>query len=180
MKIIRVFMCLVLVSTVISGCNTVSDQSKKEKQYNTVEELLTATKASIQQITIQDLKQMIENEEELLIIDVRTTEEFEKGSIPGTIHLQRGVLEFNIEKESFWDKKGLAPPKKSDKVILYCRSGNRSALSAKSLEQLGFTDVYSLDGGFKAWNDAYPVSASTSKETADTTKATTTQPETDQ
>jgi rhodanese-related sulfurtransferase len=66
------------------------------------------------------------------------------------------VLEFKIGKEDVWDEMGLYIPEKADPIVLNCRSGGRSALAAKALVELGYEKVYSLQGGWNAWHEAYP------------------------
>ncbi len=78
-------------------------------------------------------------------VDVREQDEVDQGLIPGAIHIPRGYLELRIEE---------AIPDKSAPVVVYCAGGTRSALAAKSLQDLGYTDVESLAGGFTAWKGA--------------------------
>jgi len=80
-----------------------------------------------------------------LLVDVREQHEFEEGHIPGAVHVPRGHLESRIE--------GTAGDK-SQPIVLYCASGNRSALAAHTLEQLlGYQDVASMTGGITLWKD---------------------------
>ena len=80
-----------------------------------------------------------------VLIDVRETEEFAKGHAAGALHLSRGVLELKIEDVA---------PDVSTLIICYCGGGSRSALAAESLQRMGYTNVASLAGGFKAWKEA--------------------------
>jgi molybdopterin/thiamine biosynthesis adenylyltransferase/rhodanese-related sulfurtransferase len=80
-----------------------------------------------------------------VIVDVRETEEVAQGKVPGAVHVPRGYLESRIEG---------AAPDRSQRVILYCASGNRSALAAKTLrEDLGYENVESMTGGITLWKD---------------------------
>jgi molybdopterin/thiamine biosynthesis adenylyltransferase/rhodanese-related sulfurtransferase len=80
-----------------------------------------------------------------VIVDVRETEEVAQGKIPGAVHVPRGYLESRIEG---------AAPDRSQRVVLYCASGNRSALAAKTLqEDLGYENVESMTGGITLWKD---------------------------
>ena len=81
---------------------------------------------------------------DIALIDVRETEEVERGLIPGAKHVPRGYLESRIEG---------AVPDRSQHVVLYCASGNRSALAAKTLEELGYEHVESMTGGYTLWKD---------------------------
>ncbi len=78
------------------------------------------------------------------LVDVRESEEVARGIIPGATHVPRGFLESRIEG---------AVPDRSQHVVLYCASGNRSALAAKTLEELGYENVESMTGGFTLWKD---------------------------
>ena len=79
------------------------------------------------------------------LIDVRERDEWERGHLPGAVHLSRGVLERDVEE---------AVPDLDAPVVLYCGGGYRSALAAASLQDMGYTDVASMDGGWRAWTDA--------------------------
>ena len=80
-----------------------------------------------------------------VLIDVRETDEFAKGHARGAVHLSRGVLELRIE--------GLIPDA-STPILCYCGGGSRSALAADSLQKMGYVNVASVAGGFKAWREA--------------------------
>jgi rhodanese-related sulfurtransferase len=80
--------------------------------------------------------------ESLTLVDVREDNEFAAGRIPGAIHIGRGVLERDIET---------AIPDHDEEIILYCGGGYRSALAADNLQRMGYTNVISMDGGFRAW-----------------------------
>ncbi len=82
-------------------------------------------------------------------LDVRTEKEFNKGHIPGAINLPRGKLEFMIDKDI---------PDKNAPIVVYCRTGGRSALATYTLVQMGYKNVKNMDGGWQAWTEAgYPV-----------------------
>jgi len=80
-----------------------------------------------------------------LLIDVREESEFEAGHIAGATHLSKGILERDIEGRV---------PDRGTEIILYCGGGFRSALAAEALQQMGYTDVWSMDGGWRGWNAA--------------------------
>jgi len=83
-----------------------------------------------------------------IVIDVREKDEWTEGFIPGSRWIPRGFLELRIEDQV---------PERSSEIILYCAGGTRSALAARSLEELGYTNVKSMAGGFTAWKRAtYP------------------------
>src|SRR4029078_11987832 len=85
-----------------------------------------------------------------VLIDVRERGEFENGHAKGAIHLSKGVVELGIEE---------AVPEVSTPIICYCGGGSRSALAADNLQKMGYTNVASMAGGFRAWkNEGLPTS----------------------
>jgi rhodanese-related sulfurtransferase len=84
---------------------------------------------------------MRERGESFVLIDVRESNEWNLGHIPGAIHISRGILEGQIEARV---------PRESN-IVLYCASGNRSALAALALEEMGYPRVASMSGGIKEW-----------------------------
>ena len=86
----------------------------------------------------------IRRNEDVLLVDVRESDEWRAGHLPGAIHLPRGFFELQIDEKL---------PDKTKPVILYCAGGLRSALAAMTMEQLGYTDVRHMNGGFTRWRD---------------------------
>lgn len=80
-----------------------------------------------------------------VLIDVREDNEYEAGHAAGARHMSRGIIERDIVQ---------AFPDKSTELVLYCGGGFRSALAADMLQRMGYTNVWSMDGGWKAWEDA--------------------------
>src|SRR4029077_4306153 len=106
-------------------------------------ELLREIKGRIEQIDPSRVHELLD--EGVAIIDVRETEEFATGHLPGARHVPRSYLESRIE--------GVVPDR-SQRVVLYCASGNRSALGAKTLtDDLGYERVESMTGGITLWKD---------------------------
>jgi len=106
-------------------------------------ELIRRTKEQVSEIDPSEARS--QNGTGTLLVDVRETEEFDAGHIPGAKHVPRGYLESRIEA---------AVPDRDAHVILYCASGNRSALAAKTLQdELGYDNVESLKGGITLWKD---------------------------
>lgn len=107
------------------------------------EDLVAAAKQQITEIDVAKSKQLLA-EGHIVLIDTREESEYAAGHIDGAILVPRGVLEFKIG----------AQPELADKakdVLIYCRTGGRSALAAQTLQQLGYTNVLSMAGGFEAW-----------------------------
>jgi rhodanese-related sulfurtransferase len=121
---------------------------------DSVKQLVAQAKKSIKTIDMRRFKAALDAHEYDMIIDVREPGEFAKGYIPGAINIPRGVIEFKI-----WPYVGYPDKMNSGKkIILYCKTGGRCSLAAKSLQDLGFTNVMSVDMMFKDWLKAgYPV-----------------------
>jgi rhodanese-related sulfurtransferase len=107
--------------------------------------LVNESKARIQQTNIEGYKQMLASDEKPLLIDVREDNEWAAGHAAGAIHLGKGILERDIE---------VKVPDRNARMVLYCGGGFRSALAADALQQMGYTNVISLDGGWKAWQQS--------------------------
>ena len=105
-------------------------------------ELLQQAKASIDEVDTAQGEALLA--EGYILLDVREPDEFEQGSIPGSIHIPRGQLESNIESRV---------PDRSAKMVVVCAGGVRSAFAVQTLEQLGYADTVSMDGGFNKWKD---------------------------
>ena len=106
-------------------------------------DLLSQAKASITEIDTNEAQRRI-TAGGVVVLDVREPDEFEQGALAGVLHIPRGHLEAQIEGRI---------TDKSAPVIVYCAGGVRSAFAAKTLAELGYTDVVSMDGGFGRWKD---------------------------
>jgi len=109
----------------------------------TAAQLFAEAKERITQVTPQEVRDAQARGEDLAIIDVREPNEWNLGHLPGAVHIPRGVLESAIEQREPRERR----------VVLYCASGNRSALAAESIAQMGYTNVASMSGGFRGWAD---------------------------
>jgi len=109
-------------------------------------EILGKVKQSIREVSVDDTHARLQVAEKApVVIDVRERDEYEQGFIPGSNWVPRGFLELKIED--------IAPERERD-VIIYCAGGTRSALAARSLGELGYTNVASMAGGFRAWKNS--------------------------
>lgn len=104
--------------------------------------LVDQSRAHIKEIDIAELKSMAAEHAPFHLFDVREESEWALGGIPGAKHLGKGIIERDIEK---W------VPNKKDTVVLYCGGGYRSALAADNLQKMGYSNVISVDGGYRAW-----------------------------
>ena len=107
----------------------------------TPRDLLNAAKAEIREIDPSDVAARLDH---FTLLDVREPEEYEQGAVPGAVHLARGNLEFSVEGRL---------PDKNAPIAVYCAGGVRSAFAAKTLQDLGYSDVVSVIGGFNKWKD---------------------------
>lgn len=116
---------------------------------NTVKSIMESANAAVPRISIEDAKALINKG--ALVVDVRDAPEVEKsGKIAGAVHVSRGMLEFRADAASPYHDKNFDT---SRPIIVYCASGGRSALSGKTLKDMGYSKVYNL-GAFKDWADS--------------------------
>ena len=117
-------------------------------------DMIARAKAQIKTIDMQTFKKLVDSKKHGQIIDVREVSEYNEGHIPGAISIPRGVIEFRI-----WALVGYGEKMKKDmELILYCSSGSRCALAARSLQELGLTNVTAVDMKLSNWQDAgYPL-----------------------
>ncbi|HTL28184.1 MAG TPA: rhodanese-like domain-containing protein [Tepidisphaeraceae bacterium] len=107
--------------------------------------LVDETRPQIKEVTVEDVKKKLERGERFHLVDVREESEWAKGHLPGAEYLGKGIIERDIE-EKISDTNA--------EIVLYCGGGFRSALAAENLQKMGYTNVYSMDGGYRGWNDA--------------------------
>lgn len=115
-----------------------------------VKDMLAEANAAVPKISPDDARKMVA-EQNAVIIDVRDAPELQtNGKIPGSIHIPRGMIEFRADSDTPYHDANLT---KDRPIILHCASGGRSALSGKTLKDMGYKNVYNL-GGFKDWVEA--------------------------
>jgi rhodanese-related sulfurtransferase len=114
-------------------------------------DIVAAAKSEIENLSVDEVKQEMASGK-AVIVDVRDQEERTKsGAIPGSQHVSRGMLEFVADPTLPYHKEFFQP---DQRIILHCASGGRSALGAKMLKEMGYTNVAHLDGGFKGWQES--------------------------
>jgi rhodanese-related sulfurtransferase len=101
-------------------------------------------KAHIRELTVDQVKRKLDRGERFHLVDVREESEWAKDHLPHAIHLGKGIIERDIEERL---------PDAGAEIILYCGGGFRSALAADNLQKMGYTNVYSMDGGIRDWRD---------------------------
>ena len=111
--------------------------------------LVQDAKKRIRETTPEDVRRRQETGERFHLIDVREDNEWDRGRALGAIHMGKGIIERDIER---------VIPDRGEEVILYCGGGFRSALAADTLAKMGYTNVVSMDGGWKRWRElGFPV-----------------------
>jgi rhodanese-related sulfurtransferase len=133
------------------GCGGAGIDGAAPRVYGGADEMVTEARLGIPEISADDLRGKIDNEDMFFLIDVRGWDEADSGAIDGSFLLPRGVLEFRIADEDYWDSEGMFVPEKGEELILYSNRGKRSALAAEALIKLGYGNVKSLAGGWVVW-----------------------------
>lgn len=110
----------------------------------TFRDLLAEAKAAIREVDTEAAEAAISGDPATVVLDVREADEYEQGAVPGAVHIPRGFLESQVENR-------LAD--KAAPVVVYCAGGTRSAFAARTLSELGYTDVVSVAGGFNKWKN---------------------------
>ena len=108
-------------------------------------QVVNDAKSRVRETNMEGYRKMIESGEKPLLVDVREDNEFAAGHAAGAVHIGKGVIERDIEAKA---------PDKNTKMVLYCGGGFRSALAADALQKMGYTNVISLDGGWRAYQQS--------------------------
>ncbi len=106
--------------------------------------LVNDAKSRIREVTVAETQARIRQDPDIKLIDVREDHEWEEAHAAGAMHLGKGIIERDIEN---------TVPDKSTEMILYCGGGYRSALVADALQKMGYTNVFSMAGGWTAWKE---------------------------
>lgn len=118
-------------------------------------QLVEGIRINIRECTVQDVHRRITAGEQFLLFDVREESEYAAGHLPGAKSLGKGIIERDIET---------TVPDVDTEIVLYCGGGFRSALAADNLQKMGYTNVISMDGGFRGWNEAkFPIEGASGK-----------------
>ena len=107
--------------------------------------LVNSAKSNIREISVSDTKEHMSENPNAKLVDVREDHEWEAEHAKGAIHLGKGIIERDIERTI---------PDQTTEIILYCGGGYRSALAAETLQKMGYTNVLSMAGGWKAWRES--------------------------
>jgi rhodanese-related sulfurtransferase len=137
----RVRLCLFMTLFVI-GCGKTENGGRTMAHAERFLTLVNDAKKRVKETNVPDVKRRMDAGEKFVLVDVREESEWAAGHLPGAIHIGRGIIERDIEQRV---------PDTSAKLVLYCGGGFRSALSADNLQKMGYTNVESMDGGWKGW-----------------------------
>ena len=107
--------------------------------------IVVDAKSRIKEVNVAETRERLKENPDAKLIDVREDKEWDAAHAAGSIHLGKGIIERDIEATA---------PDKSTELILYCGGGYRSALAADVLQNMGYTNVYSMAGGWKAWQES--------------------------
>jgi rhodanese-related sulfurtransferase len=107
-------------------------------------DIVNDAKQHVRELTVDDVKQMLDGNVDFLLIDVREDNEWTKDHLPAAVHLGKGIIERDVEQRV---------PDTSTPLVLYCGGGFRSALAAQALQRMGYTNVASMDGGIREWRE---------------------------
>ena len=114
--------------------------------------VVDALKAQLTNLSIEELKREMRTRSNLLLVDIREIQEtIDLGTIPDAVHAPRGMLEFWADPASPYYRDYFTEDKR---IVVFCAGGGRSALAAKALIDMGFTDVAHLEAGFNGWKKA--------------------------
>ena len=108
-------------------------------------QIVNDAKSRVRECTIDDMKARRAAGDKFVLVDVREESEYAKGHIPGAVHLGKGVIERDIEEKY---------PDPATPFILYCGGGFRSALAGDNIQKMGYTNVISMDGGWRGWTES--------------------------
>ena len=111
----------------------------------TYTDLIAQTRRETKEVSLDELKRRLDAKEPYTLLDVREKEEYRAGYIPGAVSIPRGFLEIQVEGRL---------PDKNAKIVAYCAGGTRSALAAKTADDMGLKPVAHMGGGFAAWREA--------------------------
>jgi rhodanese-related sulfurtransferase len=107
-------------------------------------QIVQDAKGRVHEVSVDDIKARLERGDKFLLVDVREESEYAKNHLPGAVHLGKGVIERDIETRV---------PDLNAPIVLYCGGGFRSVLAADNLQKMGYTNVLSMDGGYREWTE---------------------------
>jgi len=107
--------------------------------------IVNDAKSRVREVSVEETQARMRADKDVKLVDVRDDKEWDEAHAAGAIHLGKGIIERDIEA---------TVPDKDTELILYCGGGFRSALAGDALQKMGYTNVFSMAGGWKAWKEA--------------------------
>jgi rhodanese-related sulfurtransferase len=132
----------ILPAFLLFGLCTLCQAAAADK---TPEQLVGEAKAAIREVSVADVRKMIDARENIIILDVRDRHEFAEGHMPGALNISRGSLEFKV---------GVIIPDKNARIVVCCGLDLRSPAATRTLNELGYRNAVNMTGGLKAWREA--------------------------
>lgn len=145
MSVTRAVTLVVMLSALGFGQGPAAPTAAPQSPSPGYQALVQEAKSRIKEVSTAQLKTWTDSGQKLMLIDVREDSEWQAGHAASAIHIGRGTLEREIEK---------AAPDKAQRIVLYCHGGSRSALAADTLQKMGYTNVFSLAGGYTSYQAA--------------------------
>lgn len=109
-------------------------------------QIVADAKTRVHEVGVEIIRARLERDEKFLLVDVREESEYARDHLPGALHLGKGIIERDIETRV---------PDPDTPIVLYCGGGFRSALAADNLQKMGYTNVVSMDGGYREWSEKH-------------------------
>jgi rhodanese-related sulfurtransferase len=106
--------------------------------------LVEDARTRIREVTVDEVKARLDRGDKFLLVDVREESEWARDHLPQAVHLGKGIIERDVEQRI---------PDLDAEIVLYCGGGFRSALAADNLQKMGYTNVWSMDGGIRTWRE---------------------------
>ncbi|MGZ3608905.1 MAG: rhodanese-like domain-containing protein [Ktedonobacteraceae bacterium] len=132
-------------------------QTQNSQQELSASQMVSEARQTIPEITVSQSREELDQRQASLLLDVREPAEWEKGHIPGAVLAPRGMLEWYADSTTPYAKPELTT-KRHEHIIIACASGGRSLLAAQTLQEMGYTNVVSMAGGFNEWSkQGFPV-----------------------
>ncbi len=145
----KVLVVVAALALMFSAASVAISQQAPPAPNPKVVEMVAKAKAAVAKVNAQAVKAAIDSKEKAIFLDVRDPEEFAAGHLPGAVNVSRGTLEFNVFNKI---------PDQGAKIYVYCKTGGRAALAAKTLSDLGYKNVVLAEIVFADWAKAsYPV-----------------------
>jgi len=112
-------------------------------------QIVQDAKKHVKELSVDQVKSMLDRNYRFVLVDVREESEWARDHLPGAVHLGKGIIERDVEQRI---------PDTRSEIVLYCGGGFRSALAAENLQRMGYTRVFSMDGGIRDWREkGYPL-----------------------